>query len=363
MRSFFLFCSGLFLPLSTWAASVKAPEGFKLAVPAFAAGTSSTKPECLKPIPYTGEMKFTDKYEKTASKDQMNAEAEARYKEEVKPITDLEKAVGTGVDNYLKLGDPAYLDCAIGNLKEWSRQDAISRPAGNSIGVMVRSWALSTIASAYLRLKLSASKPLASKLNSQDRLMIEKWMQKLGSRVIKERPVNAPKINNHYYWSAQAVVTLAAILQKSDYLTYGSDMFEIFSRQVDASGFLPNELERRTRALSYHNYSLQALSVVAAFLEANALVSTNERDALKRLVVVTRDGRANPKIFEDAARNYAGGSATDNFTQESPGGNYWVAPYCFAEPADCSSISMKASKKPAIDIRMGGDMTLLYGGL
>ncbi|MFH7417029.1 alginate lyase family protein, partial [Pseudomonas syringae group genomosp. 7] len=47
--------------------------------------------------------------------------------------------------------------------------------------------------------------------------------------------------------------------------------FKFSSNQVDKDGFLPNEMKGRQRALSYHNYALPPLAMIASFDQANGV--------------------------------------------------------------------------------------------
>ena len=74
--------------------------------------------------------------------------------------------------------------------------------------------------------------------------------------------------------------------------------YKVGANQVDAQGFLPNELKRQQRALSYHNYALPPLSMIASFALVNGVDLRQENNgALKRL---------GDKVLADASVRSAG---------------------------------------------------------
>ncbi len=92
------------------------------------------------------------------------------------------------------------------------------------------------------------------------------------------------KTNNHSYWAAWSVMATSIATNRRDLFDWAVKEYKVGVNQVDDQGFLPNELKRQQRALSYHNYALPPLSMIASFALVNGVDLRQENNsALKRL--------------------------------------------------------------------------------
>jgi poly(beta-D-mannuronate) lyase len=329
------------------------PAGF------LAAAGHSTKdaPACAEPpAPFTGPLTFPSKYRQDiAAKDVIDPQAEAEYNARILPIRTLEKTVSSTVATYIHSGRKESLDCALRWLDAWASAHALEGEAQTHTGKSMRKWALGSIASAYDRLKFSTSQPLHGQ--GERRARIESWLDRLGTLVLadwKDQP--REDINNHQYWAAWAAMADAVALNRRDLFDWAVSVYRTAAQQVDAEGYLGNELKRETRALAYHNYALAPLTMIAAFARANGvdLVAENDR-ALQRLANRVLGGIDDTSAFEDK-------TGDEQLTEDlqSTSKFAWLEPYCSLVGCDAATARRVESMRPLKTYRLGGNLTELF---
>ncbi|WP_370299476.1 mannuronate-specific alginate lyase [Abyssibacter sp.] len=336
---------------ATATSRLKAPTGFYAA-----ARTEDDFDGCPQTsAPHTGPLNFPSKYEGSDSaRDDLNENAAQRYRTQVEPIRDLERGINTLVEDYLETADPAAVDCALDWMLEWARADAMTGPVTTHTGKSMRKWSLGSIASSYLRLKLSASEPL---LPYQDQAAeVEDWLGELAYLVIGDWS-NVPqrKFNNHEYWAAWAVMSVAVVVDDRQLFDWAVSQYDRAANQVTDDGYLNNELRRETRALFYHNYALPPLAMMAAFGHANGLDLEQRGDhALTRLAERVMSGLDQPEAF----RNKAG--AEQKLDDFKPSKFSWLEPYCSIEPCRGEFARRLSEYRPLDNYRVGGNVTDLF---
>ena len=237
------------------AATLVPPKGYDAPIEKMKTGDHNFTCDAT-PKPYTDKLVFRSKYEGSdKARATLNLKSEEAFRDATKDITTLERGVSKVVMQYMRDGRPEQLDCALNMLTTWAKADALESREFNHTGKSMRKWALGSMSSAYLRLKFSESKPLANR--QQDAQIIEAWFSKLADQVVSDWS-NLPleKINNHSYWAAWSVMATAVATNRQDLFDWAVKEFKVAANQVDKDGFLPNEMKRRQRALSYHNYAL-----------------------------------------------------------------------------------------------------------
>lgn len=325
--------------------------------PGFVAPAGDVSSDCPEiPKPFTGVLDFPSRYEGSGSaRDQNNAQAEKLYRERSKPVTDFEKGFSREVGRYIKNGRPAQLHCALAWIERWSQADALLGKAANHTGAAVRKWALASIASAYVRLKFSRSQPLLA--HAATAAMAEAWLGRVADQVVLEWS-DAPdkNFNNHEYWASWAVMATAVALDRQDLFDWSVKNYRRAAAQIDAEGYLANELARETRALLYHNYSLPPLAMMAAFAKANGLDLAQENDAaLKRLAARTLAGIDDPNIFKAKTGKK---QKTDDL--DDPAKFSWLEPYCWLYGCSGELTRRLEGYRPIAAYRVGGDVSALF---
>lgn len=329
------------------------PPGFTAAV------VSSDKDRHACPTdaqPFTAPLDFPSRYEGSdKARDDVNEASEKEYKRLIAPITALEKGLSVQVDDYLRAGHPESLACATQLLRTWSSSNALMGEAITHTGKSMRKWAMASVAAAYLRLKFSASQPLAA--DPELTRAVERWLETMATRVVTEwedQPLD--KVNNHEYWAAWAVTAAAVAVNRRDLFDWAMRQFGIAATQVDAQGYLPNELKRDTRALMYHNYALTPLTMIAAFAKANGVPpGTAQREALARLAERVLDGVENPAPFEKRTGKK---QVVKELAERSKFA--WLEPYCWTFDCGDAARARLADLRPVKSYRLGGNLTEIF---
>lgn len=329
------------------------PQGFMLPV-ARSAAVGHACPNNA--TPYTGPMDFPSRYEGSdEARDDINEDAERRYRELTAPIAAFERGLSQQVDDYLRSGREESLTCAMDLLRSWSSAQALMGTGVNLTGKAVRKWALGSIGGAYLRVKFSSSHPL-----ERDPVLehaVDAWVGMLATLVMAEW-ANAPlrSMNNHEYWAAWATMASAVALDRRDLFDWSMSQFDIAMTQVDAEGYLPNELARDTRALWYHNYALMPLSMIAAFATANGdAPDAQARAALSRLSGRVLSGADDPAAFRDKT-----GKVQADIDLYDKDRLVWLEPFCWTFVCSPAAQVQLDGLRPMELHRLGGNLTEIF---
>jgi poly(beta-D-mannuronate) lyase len=337
-------------------APLQAPLGYTRPV-----SVTNSKPiSCAPPpAPFTETLDFPSKYEGSGeTRDELNPEADAEYRARTLPITEMEKGVSGNVTSYMKSGNASQLQCVMDWLSSWATARALLGEATTHTGKSLRKWALGSLSGAYLRLKFSSSSPLSSYPDQARR--IEAWFGDVADRVALEWSPQDPlrKINNHYYWAAWAMSATAVVTNRRDLFDKSLALYRVFAGQVDAEGYLPNELARGSKAASYHAYALLPIAMVVALGKANGVnLPAENAGALARFAERVRVTLNDPSSI--AARAGAAQSLTES---EIKSLWVWLEPYCWAVACGAELRKELVARRPMASTRLGGNLTAVYGG-
>lgn len=335
--------------------SLVAPRGYYDAAPAAEGKARECTPP---PRAYTGALDFPSKYAGSGeARDQLNPMAERRYLKLTGEMREMETGVNRMVGRYFKYGRPQDAACAMTWLASWAEAGALLSGEYNHTGMSVRKWTLGSLAGAYLRLKFSASRPLVA--HAEQSQKVEAWFGRLADQVVADwNAYPKERSNNHNYWAAWSVMASAVILDRRDLFDWSVGQYRHGMAQVTPDGFLPRELARETRALSYHNYSIGPLLMVSAFAQANGLDLREENDgAMRRLGHTLEVGLHNSKLFQEKT-----GYAQQDVDLRQSSRFAWLEPYCALYPCSQSTDAWRRSLEPLSAYRLGGDMTQLFSG-
>ncbi|MBX8508882.1 mannuronate-specific alginate lyase [Pseudomonas cichorii] len=331
------------------------PQGYLAPIEKMKTGSHDFQCDAV-PKPYTDKLVFRSKYEGSdKARATLNEESEEAFRDATKDITTLERGISKVVMQYMRDGRPEQLDCALNMLTTWAQADALESREFNHTGKSMRKWALGSMASSYLHLKFSESRPLANR--QQQTQVIEAWFSKLADQVVSDWS-NLPmeKINNHSYWAAWSVMATAVATNRRDLFDWAVKEYKIAAFQIDKDGFLPNEVKRRQRALAYHNYALPPLAMIASFSLANGIDLRNENNgALKRLGDRVLAGVKDPDDFSSR-----GGVKQDMSELKKDPKFAWLEPFCSLYSCSPDVIEHKHEMQPFKTFRLGGDLTKVY---
>nr|WP_205896548.1 mannuronate-specific alginate lyase [Pseudomonas nitroreducens] len=345
----------LFGESTTYAADLMPPPGYFSAV-----GDKGSKKDAdscpTAPTPYTGSLQFTSKYKGSDSaRSTLNVDAEEEFRSQIKDITDMERGATKLITQYMRSGNKGDLDCAMSWLDSWAKAGALESSDYNHTGKSMRKWALGSLSSSYMRLKFSSSRPLAA--YGEQSKEIENWFSTLGSQVVRDwSDLPLKKINNHSYWAAWSVMSTAVVTNRRDLFDWSVQEFKVAANQVDNDGYLPNELKRRQRALSYHNYSLPPLTMIAAFAQVNGVDLRQENNgALQRLANRVMQGVDDQDAFDEKT-----GNDQDMGDLKENSKFAWLEPYCALYSCAPKTQDWKKKMEPFNSFRLGGEVTKVF---
>ncbi|WP_296219356.1 mannuronate-specific alginate lyase [Pseudomonas sp. UBA2684] len=336
-----------------FAASLVPPAGYYAAVPVTGKPAQTCK---TPPHPYTAKLEFRSKYEGSGkARATLNRESERAFREKTAAITEMEREINQQVMHYMRDGQREQLECTLQWLGNWAQANALLSSEYNHTGKSVRKWALGSLSSAYLRLKFSASQPLAP--YRQQSQLIESWFVKLAEQTVHDwSDLPLKKINNHSYWAAWSVMASAIASDRRDLFDWAVAQFRVAANQVDDDGYLPNELKRSQRALAYHNYALPPLAMVAAFAQANGVDLREENHgALQRLAERVLDGVDDQQAFTRKT-----GEKQDMEDLKKRAKFAWLAPYCTLYSCSTDTEQFKQQMAPFKTFRLGGDVSQVF---
>ncbi|OZG74307.1 hypothetical protein BTA51_04650 [Hahella sp. CCB-MM4] len=315
---------------------------------------SSGPIECAElPEPYTDSLDMRSKYEGSdKSRANLNKAALKAYKKSTDEVREFEKR-SIDLSEKLLEGRPGAAVCLTRLLDDWAQADALMSEDVNHIGEAVRKWALACASLAYLKLDRVAH----NEVSEEQRQSIETWLYGLSGKVRQyytDRPLK--KVNNHDYWAGWAVMATGVALRNQELFDWAVTKYREAAGQIDASGYLPNELRRQQRALEYHNFALQPLVMMAVFAEANGLhLAAENQNALERLARRVADGLNSPKSFELLTGRE---QLVDGLL--NPWSVAWTEPYAATFGQSALNNMPTLPSEHLKSSRLGGDLTRMF---
>ncbi|ESQ74202.1 hypothetical protein ABAC402_15460 [Asticcacaulis sp. AC402] len=243
--------------------------------------------------------------------------------------------------------------CALTWLESWAEAGALEKGVTEQ-GRMVQTWALASLSSSWLKIRADPY------LSDNARQRVTDWLERLNRLVMinfESKTDERSRRNNHRYWANWAVCATATVLNDSKAYRWASEGFERACAQIEPDGVLPLEMERRSKALHYHNFSLGPLVLQAESLIANGVPDPYDRDdsALRRLVDLVVAALRDPELIARRAGETQDLEGTLKETQLA-----WMEPY-FARFKDDSLAPWLQAYRPMVAHRLGGDLTVLFG--
>jgi poly(beta-D-mannuronate) lyase len=345
---------GFFWPLVA-SAQLQAPAGYLKG--SLTLKTSDTSTDCPAVNVYQGALDIPSKYQQSEkAKDVIDDDNEARYQAMSAPMSDLQQLSASLTDKIFKgKGRESDLQCLRQHWLAWAKAGALLQPTKQPVGKAIRKWTLGAISANYLKIKLNlaADDPRFPKAEQQE---LERWLGLVASEVMIDYSHRKPEqINNHDYWAGWSVITTAVVLNRQDMFDWAGAIYLNAMAQINADGLLPNELKRRSRALSYHNFALQPLVLIAAFGEANHQPwMQSQQAALHRLAALVISN-----IDDNSAMTRDAGSAQVKEDLREHSRLSWLAPY-IATSGDTAWLPLLKSLPTLRTTRLGGDLTYLY---
>ncbi len=184
--------------------------------------------------------------------------------------------------------------CALGWISAWAKGGAYLGAFPTKQSEAQRKWDLAGIALAYVKLKRWAT--------ADDRATIEPWLIEVAdaSRAAFDDP--GVKHNNHWYWLGLGMAAVGVAAESDKHWQMAKSIFTDAANAITADGTLPLEMAREGRALYYHVFATEPLTLLAEFGAARGedWYALNE-GALHRLVARTAAGLKDPAMFDALA--------------------------------------------------------------
>lgn len=281
----------------------------------------------------------------------VDEESEQKYLTDIAPIISFTSEISNRTDHFIEGRSTGDYDarCALDWLDAWARGGALLGEV-NRQGEAVRKWELGTLATSYLKL---ADAPM---IDPDKLARVRKWIHAIALDVKADYSRDMHKSsrnNNHMNWASWSVVAAGVATNDRELFDWGIQGYRKALDQIQDNGSLPLELERRTRAASYHMFALQPLIMIAEAAEANGIPAYSMNDhRVQKLIDLNIAAVADPQII-----GKMNGYPQDPKYSESS--LSWIEPY-YARTGDPRVLPLIEKHRPFGSRRTGGDMTALF---
>lgn len=281
---------------------------------------------------------------KDANYSEIDEALKKKNDEAVKPFGEFLRQVSKNSDLYIANNDKTAAKCSLEWLERWAKDDAMLGKTSSNQAEYERKWMLSGLALSYIKVK-----PEATKKQSVE---IESWLKKMANISLEFANKDSLR-NNHYYWVGLAMMATGVATDDKYYINEAKKIYDFALSEIRDDGSLPQELARGGKALSYHNYALAPLVIIAELSKAqdeNWYKRKNRR--LDRLAELTLKGISGDKFFAEA----------NNSAQEIPHGGIlgWIVFYQDHNREFNKAIQPLLTQQPFIYPQLGGDLSELY---
>jgi len=161
------------------------------------------------------------------------------------------------------------LDCLHSWLSGWATENAMTTYSASSTGKALRSWTLSSISSALIKVNYFAGDEWT--LTPSELA----WIEGLAEHVMSDyygRTDSTPyRVNNHDYWAAWATTATGILTKNRDFTDWGYIVFRHAMKQavIDShtqTAYLPNELGRGSLGVHYSHFAITPLVMLSDHL-------------------------------------------------------------------------------------------------
>lgn len=317
-------------------------------------GSSAGFVICQPPPEPVRDLLFDGFYRRGSGSSVVNKPAMKAYRAARKPIDGFEKGLAHLAERYVRSRPAARFlaICALDWLNRWALAGGYMGEVSQQ-GGYVRKWSLATISWAWLAIRD------APRLDAPKKKRVKDWVAKWGAVVRDDYSTGTDRSsrnNNHLYWAALAVGLAGVVGNDRGMFDWMVARYHHAMGQIDSDGALPLEMNRGSKALHYHVFSLSALVPIAELAARNGLDLYGERDgALHRLVRRTLEGLDDPSFFAKKT-----GKKQSWVGRLSGGKLAWLEIYHARFPSAASRRWVRRFR-PLKNRRAGGNATLLWG--
>jgi poly(beta-D-mannuronate) lyase len=250
-------------------------------------------------------------------------------------------------DRYGRTGDEADRRCAMGLVEAWAKEGSLLGSSFSAQADAVRVWAAGTIAASLIKLDFT---------NREQPAIVKEWLSALARELLDyaERRVEnrgAKARTNIYYWIGFAVAATGYLLDDPELTDWSKGVAEEALSSIQEDGTLPMELERGSKATSYHAFAAQALFGLTLVLTKSAGEPFVQDPRLARLMSLVDRAAKDPATLADAA----------GAPQEPAAyARSWLRLY--RTIAASPTPGLEAGKCPSLR-RLGGNVCMLYDAM
>lgn len=247
-------------------------------------------------------------YKDTPCRCEIDEEKKAAYDAELEQVKDYMSQLVRLADQYV--ATPVERDdiasCVMTHIASWTHHGAMLGEHAHSVGYHKTAEVLGAIASSYLKVRHS---PAIEKITPLSESGL--WLQSASQHVLyfyANIAGGRTQNNNHRYWDGYQVAQAGVVINDKALFQWGIDGLLKGLNEIDQDGALPRELERGSKAFTYHIYSmipligLSELAVQNPQYMAEAFYPYSYADgALHRLsqMVIDVDGGLDHALFTD----------------------------------------------------------------
>lgn len=271
-------------------------------------------PELVPPMTDMSHMFTFYKPDRTQSV--VDREAMNRYVARVRPTGELSEVLFNVGDVYVRVPNLRGMaaKCIASQLVHWANAGALldkldeNDPVGRRQAILVGIWTGVAAANVF------AIASSGGALSPSDVEPINTWFSHLSDAIVAEftppkqqRPKHLMWLDatfNQSYWAAAAVGSMAVLTQDRSKFAWAMAELRKALANVRGDGSLPHEIGRGGRALHYHSFALEPISLLVAFADANGVRITPAEEAnLQRAARFTAAAFSDPhKLAEQVGR-------------------------------------------------------------
>jgi poly(beta-D-mannuronate) lyase len=261
---------------------------------ALSAGIGAASADCAKPPAAVRDLDLPRFYADDSGSI-VDPELLAKHRAAVEPLTEFLRHVAADADKSVRRSKAEQQAeaavCAIVWLDAWARGEAWLGNMASRQGEYQRKWDLGGVALAYLKVRAFA--------NEDERRRIEAWLLRWADLARAFFDDRERKRNNHWYWLGLGLAATGLAANSPRHWDMAREIMSDAARDIQADGTLPQEMERKARALHYHVFAVTPLVVLAelGFARGEDWYQLGD-GALHRLVAVTARGLRDPRLFQ-----------------------------------------------------------------
>jgi poly(beta-D-mannuronate) lyase len=265
------------------------------------------------------------------------------YERNIGPIVEFHRKVLVMADDYVAKQDRETGLCVVSWLRSWASNGALLGEIVNERGYQanyIQKWTLSGLAMATYKVR--------DLLSPDDHKLLDPWLRAQAQRALDFWKNPEHKRNNHYDWTALAVMATAVATRDEALWNTARTMYDEGLSHIAADGSLDMEMARAGMALHYHNYALMPLATIAELSRSRGEDWYLRNDgALLRLASLVADGLLDPTWFAQKTGK----------TQKVPGeGNLsWTVWMADMPLRNAAKVKDLASRGPFLNSQMGGN--------